>query len=107
MPDLGTVARIPNVASAVLGDGDGGFLDAIREVDGEAVASVSAFVASALARAGEELGIGELRRFAVSGERRGVVVAAGRGALITARVDPAAALAAVEKALEATVGTGG
>ncbi len=107
MPDLGTVARIPNVASAVLGDGDGGFLDAIRELDGEAVASVSAFVATALARAGEELGIGELRRFAVSGEKRGILVTAGHGALVTARVEPAAALAAVEKALEAAVGAEG
>lgn len=107
MADLSTVARIPGVASATLGDGDGGFHDAIREVDGESVASVSAFVATTLGHAGEELGIGALRRIAVAGERRGLVVAVAGSALVTARVEPVAALAAVEKALDASVGTGG
>ena len=107
MADLGTVARIPNVASAVLGDPEGGFHDAIREPDGEAVASVAAFVATSLRQAGEEAGLGALRRIAVAGEKRGLVVAVAGGALVTARVEPAAALAAVEKALDASVGTGG
>jgi predicted regulator of Ras-like GTPase activity (Roadblock/LC7/MglB family) len=107
MADLATVARIPNVATAVLGDADGGFHDAIREADGESVASVAAFVATSLRQAGEELGIGALRRIAVAGEKRGLVVAVAGSALVTARVDPVAALAAVEKALDATVGTGG
>jgi predicted regulator of Ras-like GTPase activity (Roadblock/LC7/MglB family) len=107
MADLGTVARIPNVASAVLGDAEGGFHDAIREADGEAVASVAAFVATSLRQAGDELGLGDLRRVAVAADRRAVVVAVAGGALVTARVEPAAALAAVEKALDASVGTGG
>jgi predicted regulator of Ras-like GTPase activity (Roadblock/LC7/MglB family) len=104
MADLATVARIPHVASAVLGDAEGGFHDAIREADGESVASVSAFAATSLAQAGEELGIGALRRIAVTGDKRALVVAVEGGALLTARVDPVAALAAVEKALDAAVG---
>lgn len=107
MADLAAVARIPNVATAVLGDLAGGFHDAIREADGESVASVSAFVASSMAEAGEELGIGALRRIVVAGEKRGLVVAVAAGALVTVRVEPVAALGAVEKALDASVGTGG
>lgn len=107
MADLALVARIPNVAGVVLGDSEGGFHDAIREADGESVASVAAFVATSLVQAGEELGLGALRRVAVSGERRGMVVAVAGGALVTARVDPVAAIAAVERALDASVGTGG
>jgi hypothetical protein len=107
MVDLGTVARIPSVASAVLGDAEGGFHDAIREADGETVASVAAFVAKSLAQAGEELGVGALRRLAVASEKRALVVAVAAGTLVIARVEPTAALAAVEKALDSAVGTGG
>jgi hypothetical protein len=107
MADLGTIARIPSVASAVLGDLAGGFYDAIREGDGESVASVTAFVSSALVSAGEELGLGALRRVAVAGERRALVVVVVAQSVITARVEPAAALSAVERALDAAVGTGG
>jgi predicted regulator of Ras-like GTPase activity (Roadblock/LC7/MglB family) len=107
MADLGTVARIPNVASVVLGDAEGGFHDAVREPDGESVASVAAFVATALRHAGEEAGLGALRRIVVAAEKRGILVAVVGATLLTARVEPAAALAAVEKALDVSVGTGG
>lgn len=107
MADLAAVARIPHVASAVLGDAEGGFHDAIREADGESVASVAAFVATSLGQAGEELGIGALRRIAVAGTQRALLVAVAGGALVTARVEPVAAIAAVEEALDASVGTGG
>jgi hypothetical protein len=107
MADLASTARIPNVASAVLGDLSGGFHDAIREGDGETVASVAAFVASALARAGEELGLGPVRRIAMGSEQRAMVVAISGAAVVTVRVEPPSALAAVERALDASVGTGG
>ena len=107
MADLASIARIPGVASAVLGDVAGGFHDAIREGDGESVASVTGFVAASLARAGEELGLGALRRVAAGGEKRGFVIVILGGAVVTARVEPVAALAAVERALETTAGTGG
>src|SRR4051812_15376269 len=107
MGDLASTARIPNVASAVLGDLAGGFHDAIREDDGEAVASVAGFVASALAAAGDELGLGRLARVATAGQQRAVVVALAGGAVVTVRVEPSSALAAVERALDASLGTGG
>lgn len=107
MADLASVARIPNVASAVLGDAAGGFHDAIREQDGEAVASVAAFVVTSLTQAGEELGLGVLRRVAVASERRATLVATAGGTVVTARVEPAAALAAVERAFDASIVKGG
>ena len=107
MADLASVARIPNVTGIVLGDTGGAFLDAIREQDGESVASVAAVVTTSLLQAGEELGLGALRRVAMAGEKRGLLVAAADGVLVTARVEPVAALAAVERAFDASLGTGG
>jgi hypothetical protein len=107
MADLASIARIPGVASAVLGDAAGGFHDAIREGDGESVASVTGFVAASLARAGEDLGLGALRRIAAGGDQRGFVVVMLGGAVVTVRVEPATALAAVERALETAAGKGG
>jgi hypothetical protein len=107
MADLALIARIPSVASAVLGDLAGGFYDAIREGDGESVASVSGFVSSALGGAGEDLGLGVLRRVAIAGEKRALVVAVVGGSVVTARVEPVSALPAVERALDAAVGLGG
>ena len=107
MADLASIARIPGVASAVLGDESGGFHDAVREADGESVASITGFVAAALARAGEELGLGSMRRIAAAGANRGFVVVKLGQAYVTARVEPAAALAAVERALEAPAAKGG
>jgi hypothetical protein len=107
MADLASIARIHGVTSVVLGDEAGGFHDAIREADGETVASVTAFVAASLARAGEEAGLGAIRRIAAAGEQRGFVIVKLGQAFVTARVEPAAALAAVERALEAPSGKGG
>jgi hypothetical protein len=107
MADLASIARIPGVSSAVLGDEAGGFHDAIREADGESVASVTGFLAASLARAGEELGLGPVRRISAAGERRGFVVSRMGPAFVTARVEPATALAAVERALEVPAGKGG
>ncbi|HEX9399352.1 MAG TPA: hypothetical protein VF912_04505 [Anaeromyxobacter sp.] len=107
MADLALIAKIPSVASAVLGDLAGGFYDAIREGDGESVASVSAFVSSALAGAGEELGLGALRRVVIAGEKRALIVVVLGGSVVIARVEPAASLGAVERAIDAAVGTGG
>ncbi len=107
MADLALVAKIPGVASAVLGDAAGGFYDAIREPDGETVASVAAFVTTSLIQAGEELGLGALRRVSAAGEKRALLVASAGGTLVTARVEPPTALATVERAFDASVGTGG
>ncbi len=103
MPDLAAIAKLQDVKSAVFGDLAGGFLDGVRQEDGETVAAVMGFVASALAEAGEQLGLGGLRRVSVTGEARATVVVVQGEAVIAASVEPARSLAAVEKALDTPV----
>jgi predicted regulator of Ras-like GTPase activity (Roadblock/LC7/MglB family) len=106
MRDLTTVGRIPHVASAVLGDLAGAFHDAVREGEGESVAAVAGFVASALARVGDDLGLGALRSVVVASEARAGVLALAAGAVVAVTVDAPAALPAVEKALDDSIRTG-
>jgi len=100
MIDLARVAKIPNVASAVLGDLSGGFFDAIREGDGEAVAAVTGFISTSLANAGEQLGLGVLSRVSLAGPTRACVIAIEAGGVATLGVAPPGALPAVERALD-------
>ena len=99
MSDLATIAGLPDVRSAVLGDLAGGLHDAVREPDPETVAAVVGFVASALVQAGDELGLGALRRISVSAAARGCVVAVHGHSVVTAWVEPRS-LAAIETALD-------
>jgi hypothetical protein len=100
MSDLTMIANVPDVKSAVLGDLSGGFLDAVREQDGETIAAVMGFVASALQSAGEQLGLGALHRVAVGGEASASLVLVHGDAVVTARVEPGKSLANVEKQLD-------
>jgi predicted regulator of Ras-like GTPase activity (Roadblock/LC7/MglB family) len=102
MADLATIAKLPDVKTVVLGDLAGGFLDAVREQDGETVAAVMGFVSSALVHAGDQLGLGALRRISVAGAARGCLVLVQGNAVVTVAVEPAKSLAAVEKVLDAT-----
>jgi predicted regulator of Ras-like GTPase activity (Roadblock/LC7/MglB family) len=103
MSDLAQIASLPDVKSAVLGDLAGGFHDAVRESDGETVAAVMGFVSSAMAQAGEELGLGALRRVAVASEARACIVVVRGDQVITACVEPGKSLPAVEKVLDISV----
>lgn len=100
MTDLDAIARLEDVRSAVLGDLAGGYRDAVREADGESVAAIMGFVASALADAGERLGLGALRRVAIHGEARGSLVVVRGDAVLTACVEPGRAVARLEKLLD-------
>jgi hypothetical protein len=100
MSDLELMAKIPGVKSAVLGDLDGTFLDGVRAADGEALAAEMGFVASTLGEAGEVLGVGALAAVSVASGARACLVLVRGGSVITAQVEPARALAAVEKAVE-------
>lgn len=107
MVDLGRVARIPNVASAVLGDMAGGFYDAIREADGETVAAVAGFISTSLVQVGEQLGLGPLGRVSLTGPTRAFVIVAEAGSTITLGLDSPASLPAVERALDSSFGSRG
>jgi predicted regulator of Ras-like GTPase activity (Roadblock/LC7/MglB family) len=101
MRELATISKIPNVKSAVLGDLTGGFHDALREQDGETIAAVMGFVASAMAEAGGHLGLGVLSRISISGEARACIVNVHGSSVLTAFIEPAKALAVVERLLDA------
>lgn len=103
MKDLATLAALQDVKSAVLGDRAGSFLDAVREQDGETIAAVMGFVSSAMAQAGDELGLGALGRIAVAGDARGCVVVVEREQVITLSVEPGKAVAGIERFLDTPV----
>jgi predicted regulator of Ras-like GTPase activity (Roadblock/LC7/MglB family) len=101
MSDLTTLAKLPDVKSAVLGDLAGALLDAVREPDPETVAAVVGFVSSALAQAGDQLGLGALRRIAIGAGARACLVVVQGHSVVAAWVEPARSLPAVEKVLDA------
>jgi predicted regulator of Ras-like GTPase activity (Roadblock/LC7/MglB family) len=100
MSDLAVIAKLPGVKSAVLGDLDGTYLDAVREADGETIAAEMAFVGSSVLAAGEQLGLGALCTISVAGPQRAAVLVLRGQHLITALVEPARSLGAVEKSIE-------
>jgi serine/threonine protein kinase len=103
LSSLSIVARLPDVRGAVLGDLAGAFLDAVREPDGEAVAAVTGFLATAMGQAGDLLGLGALRRVAVSGAARASLVVVEGARVLAARIEPPRSLAAVEKQVETSI----
>jgi len=100
MSELSRITKLPEVKSAVLSDRAGGLLDAAGEADGESVAAVAGFLASSLAEAGEELGLGALRRIAFAGRSRACLLLAGGERLTMVSIEPPAAATAVERALD-------
>jgi predicted regulator of Ras-like GTPase activity (Roadblock/LC7/MglB family) len=103
MAALTTIAKLPEVRGAVLGDLTGVFLDAVREPDGETIAAVMGFVASAFIQAGELLGLGSLRRVAVSGPTRASLLVLDGQQVLSAQVDPPRSLSVVEKHVETSI----
>jgi hypothetical protein len=99
MSDLALIARLPEVKSAVLSDRSGGFLEALRDPDGEAAAAVAGFLATTLFQAGDELGLGALEKVAFTSDARACLVVVKRDTLVGAVVEPATSLPAVESAL--------
>jgi predicted regulator of Ras-like GTPase activity (Roadblock/LC7/MglB family) len=100
MMDLELLVRLPDVRSAVLGDLGGLYQDGFQEPDGPAVAAVAGMVASLLLEVGEQMGLGPLRSASVSGATRARIFLLRADAVMTATVEPARSLGAVERALE-------
>lgn len=100
MTDLETVAGLPGVSAAVLGDLDGTFLGALRTTDGETIAAEMGFVGSTLLEIGEILGLGALSSFSLSGRSGACLLVVRQRALITALVTPPQSLGPVERAVD-------
>ena len=103
MADLKLLAKLPEVKSAVLTDMAGGFLDAVREADGESVAAVTGFLMSTMAQAGEDLGLGALLGISFAGPARACLIVVQGDSVTTAFIEPPASITAVEKAFDASL----
>jgi hypothetical protein len=100
MSDLNLIANRPEVKSTVLSDAAGTFLDAVGESDGENVAAVSGFLASAMVRAGEHVGLGALRVLSFASQARACLVVVQGDSVVTAFVEPPTSVAAIEKVID-------
>jgi len=100
MTELETVARLPGVSAAVLGDLEGTFLGALGTTDGETVAAEMGFVGSTLLEIGEILGLGALSTFSLAGPTAACLLVVRPQALITAFVAPPQSLGPVERAVD-------
>lgn len=103
MTDLETVARLPGVSAAVLGDLEGTFLGAFGTADGETIAAEMGFVGNAMRGAGELLGLGALASLSFSGRTGACLLVVRPRALITALVAPPQSLGPVERAVDAAL----
>jgi hypothetical protein len=102
MTDIATIARFPEVKKVVRTDRQGTLIDSIREPDPEGVGAVAGFVVGALTQAGDQLGLGTLRRIVATGPRCADLAAVNDRTVILLRIEPASAVAAAEKALDAS-----
>lgn len=86
MEILKVISELPGVESSVLGDADGGLIDALDEPDGEATAAVAGFTTHKLSEAGEILGLGPLESVNVQSSRAGSAVIHTGRSLLTLRL---------------------
>jgi hypothetical protein len=104
MSYLAAIASLKEVRGAVLGDLSGGFHEGVGEEDGEAVAAAFGFVATSLAQAGAQLGLGALRIVSVASEAQAHLVLVRGSSVVTARVDLGGrSLASLEKVIDASL----
>jgi hypothetical protein len=101
MTDIATIARFPEVKKIVRTDRQGTLIDSLREPEPEGVAAVAGFVVGALVQAGDQLGLGALRRVVATGPRYADLAAVSERTIILLRIEPASAVVAAEKALDA------
>ncbi|HTP30133.1 MAG TPA: hypothetical protein VMK12_31310 [Anaeromyxobacteraceae bacterium] len=102
MADLKSLSKLPEVKSAVLCNACGSLLESMGELEGESVAAVIGFLTGAMARAGDHVGLGTLRRIAWTGQAQACLVVVQGDTVTTAFVAPPTALSAVEKVFDAS-----
>jgi predicted regulator of Ras-like GTPase activity (Roadblock/LC7/MglB family) len=94
------ICRLPEVTALVVSDRSGAMIETTGEIDGEAAGPVYTVAAEALARAGEQLGLGELQRVSISGPATACVVAVHDEGVVGVHGDPRKPLAGLEKKLD-------
>jgi hypothetical protein len=103
MSALASIAKLPEVKSAVLGNAAGTFLEGLREADGEGVVAVTAVLRATLDQIGELLGLGALCKGTFSGQARACLVVIHRDSVLTAFLAPTSAATKVEEILDTTL----
>ncbi len=107
LSELAPIAQMPEVTGVVRGTLAGVYLEAVGAGDGEAIAAVMGFVSSTMAQAGEDLGLGTLRRVSVAGEAKACVVAVRGESVVSVQIAAPKAMGAVEKHLDGSLRTRG
>lgn len=104
MVEPSVLMKLPEIQRSVRASMDGALLGSTGDVDAESAAEVSAFLATTMAEAGEQFGLGALRWISVAGASQALVFALKEDAVFMGYVDPPKSLAAVERALDAAPG---
>ena len=94
------ISRLPEVTALVVSDRSGAMLEATGEIDGEAAGPVYTVSAEALARAGEQLGLGSLQRLSICGPTTACMVVVHDEGVVGIHTDPRKPLVALEKKLD-------
>ncbi|HEY5955973.1 MAG TPA: roadblock/LC7 domain-containing protein [Polyangiaceae bacterium] len=66
MKNIQLVTKLPEVSGVALSDTSGALIECIGQMDGEVTGAIHAYVAQALSKAGDVLGIGAFERASLS-----------------------------------------
>lgn len=97
------LAALPEVIALVVTDAAGAVLASSGDIDGEAIGAVHVVTTQALTRCGNALGLGPLRRLAITGTLRACSISIFDGEVLGAYLDPAKPIGAFEHKLEAAL----
>lgn len=106
MFDTAAVSALSEVTSWVLGDREGGLLEAVEEPESETMAAISGFTVSHLAEAAEGLGLGRIEGLTIAGGGQTSILAINDKCVLTARVDARGSVAKVESKIEKIMQSG-
>ena len=94
------ICRLPEVTALVISDRSGAMIEATGEIEGEAAGPVYTVAAEALARAGEQLGLGSLLRASITGPTTAAIVSVHDEGVVAVHTDPRKPVAGLEKKLD-------
>jgi hypothetical protein len=91
------IARIPEVTGAALTDTSGALIDSAGQMDGEAAGAIHCYVALALSRAGEALGLGAFERSTMAASARQCLIFLHEGSVLGVNINPNKSASSIEK----------
>jgi predicted regulator of Ras-like GTPase activity (Roadblock/LC7/MglB family) len=100
MQNFELVASCPEVIGAVVSNNVGALLQSAGEIDAETIGAVLSYSAQSLARAGENMGLGELGRVVVAGAKRTCLITVRHDEILSVYVDSSKPVASFEKKMD-------